>query len=482
MARASAERLKAREEAAVEMTEPLDAWIAREYRHAAAQMLRSISPLEVTKERPGFGQVVHPIRGAIVASPVPASYDPDPDYFFHWYRDSAAVIDALRVLAEESESEAFRRTAVGHFDDFVSFGLKLRELDGRALVAAPAWRRRVRADFVRFLRTDEDLAKAHGAAVAAETRVNADGTLDISSWPRPQHDGPALRALAVMRWLRSAARVPSEAAAAELLRADLDFTRARCGQPCFDIWEEELGYHYYTLCVGAAALEAGGAWHEAHGAAAEADACRAEAAVLRARLDGYWSAETGFFRSRVLASGERSEKELDISVVLAVIHADVPGIRHSVSDGRVHSTLARLDELFGAEYAINRNRPPGRAPALGRYRADVYYSGGAYYFSTLGAAELCFRAAASASPDSRAATLETMQSLIERGDAYLETVRAFTPPSGDLSEQFDQRSGEQSSAKHLAWSYAAFITCAAARRRALARAQQASGDHLSRGV
>jgi glucoamylase len=53
---------------------------------------------------------------------------------------------------------------------------------------------------------------------------------------------------------------------------------------------------------------------------------------------------------------------------------------------------------------------------------------------------------------------------VKRGDAYLATVRAFTPPGGELSEQFDQRSGEQTSAKHLAWSYAAFISCVTARR------------------
>jgi glucoamylase len=86
---------------------------------------------------------------------------------------------------------------------------------------------------------------------------------------------------------------------------------------------------------------------------------------------------------------------------------------------------------------------------MGRYKGDVYYSGGAYYFSTLAAAEFCFRAG-----------------LPERGDAFLATVRAFTPPGGDLSEQFDQKTGEQTSAKHLAWSYAAFISCIAARRAA----------------
>jgi glucoamylase len=94
---------------------------------------------------------------------------------------------------------------------------------------------------------------------------------------------------------------------------------------------------------------------------------------------------------------------------------------------------------------------------MGRYAGDVYYSGGAYYFSTLAAAEFCFRAAAH-SP--------SMQ-LTDRGDAFLETVRAYTPPSGELSEQFDQRTGVQRSAQQLAWSYAAFISCAHARRRVI---------------
>ena len=43
-------------------------------------------------------------------------------------------------------------------------------------------------------------------------------------------------------------------------------------------------------------------------------------------------------------------------------------------------------------------------------------------------------------------------------------MRAFTPESGDLSEQFDQTTGAQTSARHLAWSYAAFMTAIAARR------------------
>jgi glucoamylase len=458
--------------------ESLDRWIERQYRHATAAMLPSLSPVGTVKRRPGFGQSVTPKKGSIVASPVPASYDPDPDYFFHWFRDSAVVIDAVRLLLQDGSLPS--ATALEYFRDFVHFSLSLLDLDGRALVAAPAWRAGVAADFEKFVRTDADLGAVRGELVSAEARVNPDGTLDISNWGRPQHDGPPLRLLAVLRWMRDV-NLDSElaAAAAALIRADIAFTRERWRIPSVDIWEEEKGHHYYTLRVAAAALEEGAGWLEArggHGDAHEAQLCRADAQAILRMLDGFWLAEAGHYRSRVLESGAPSAKELDIAVIFAAIHgvgqnADLRGSSrsHSVHDPRMQATLARLEALFDAEYPINRNRPASRAPAMGRYKGDVYYSGGAYYFSTLAAAEFCYRAAVAQRIERKGSQVAVDepcpdQALMERGDAFLETVRAFTPPSGDMSEQFDQKTGEQTSAKHLAWSYAAFISCVIARR------------------
>ena len=241
-----------------------------------------------------------------------------------------------------------------------------------------------------------------------------------------------------------------------LLRADLAYTRTFARNPCFDIWEEEQGLHYYTLRVAAAALEQGAQWLEQHDG-------QPEGAGLPHRSSCH-PGDAG----RLLASGPgllplagtyqtavRSEKELDIAVILATLHAAGDGCTHSVRDARMHATLARLAAVFDTAYPINHGRPATRAPALGRYIGDTYYSGGAYYFSTLAAAEFYFRAAVGSTE---------ARERFERGDAYLETVRAFTPASGDMSEQFDQRTGMQTSAKQLAWSYAAFITCIHARR------------------
>jgi glucoamylase len=432
--------------------EPLDGWIERQYRHSAVAMMRSVSPVGIVKNRPGFAQTVRPQKGSIVASPVLGAYDPEPDYFFHWFRDSAVVIDALRLLLEDAALEGDFLTP---FADFVNFSLSLQNLDGRS-ARATNWRDAIAPDFRQFVRTDADLSAARGAAILGETRVNPDGTLDISKWPRPQYDGPAMRAIALLHW-QVAARFDGELAAAvdALLRTDLMFTRRHWREASFDIWEEDKGLHYYTLRTAARALEAGADWLEQQGEGSEAAACRSEASAILKQLDRFWREDLQFYKSRILPSNAPSMKDLDISVIFAAIHAGGTAAVHSVQDPRMHATLARLEALFDAEYAINRNRGAGRGPAMGRYAGDVYYSGGAYYFSTLAAAEFCFRAAAQ---------MPAMQGLINRGDAFLETVRAYTPPSGDLSEQFDQHTGVQRSAQQLAWSYAAFISCCHARR------------------
>src|SRR3546814_13984417 len=48
----------------------------------------------------------------------------------------------------------------------------------------------------------------------------------------------------------------------------------------------------------------------------------------------------------------------------------------------------------------------------------------------------------------------------------MATLRALTPADGALSEQVDRETGAQTSARHLTWSYAAFVSTARLRAQA----------------
>jgi glucoamylase len=436
-----------------------DDWIEKEARFAAGAMLRAVSATKLVKERPGFGQHIAPRPGSVLASPVPAAYDPDPDYFFHWFRDSAIIIDALRV----AEAEGFeKRIAIGRLREFVTFSGSLRELDGRELVRHAGFREKVQPSFLQYVRPDDEIAAVYGDSALAEARVNPDGTLDFTRWARPQNDGPALEVLALLRWRDADLNLDEtlRAAMLELVSGVLDFIRARASERSFDIWEEESGHHYYTQLAQAEALARGAEWLEEAG-------------------DASWSARDGYYRSRTGVAGGVPEKALDISVILGVLHAGRKEGTHSVLDPKVQATLAALENLFDAEYAINRKRPPERGLAMGRYANDAYFGGNPWYLATLAAAEFYFKLAFAllsgaqlAEANENARFRERLggespaKAAFERGDAFMRTVQAYTPASGDLSEQFDRTTGRQISAKHLAWSYAAFITAAASRRRA----------------
>jgi glucoamylase len=465
---------------------PLDSWIKSEARFAAGAMLRSVSATNLVKDRPGFGQRVAPRPGSVLASPVPASYDPDPDYFFHWFRDSAIILDALRVARAEGLE---KQIAVDRLREFVEFSRSLRELDGRELVRKGRFRGKVQPSFLQYVRPDDAIAAVFGDRVLAEARVNPDGTLDFTGWARPQNDGPALEVLALSRWRKADLGLDEtrRATILELVISDLDFIRARVSERSFDIWEEESGYQYYTQLLQAEALARGAEWLEETGDAARGHACRSAAAELAPSLDSFWSARDGYYCSRTGVAGGVPGKTLDISVILGVLHAGRKEGTHSVLDPNAQATLAALEELFDAEYPINRKRPPEGGPAMGRYANDAYYGGNPWYLATLAAAEFYFKLAIALKSGAKMpATSENERfrrrliaadgaqgnsdfaaAALERGDTFMRTVQAYTPVSGELSEQFDRTTGAQISAKHLAWSYAAFITAAASRRRAV---------------
>lgn len=436
----------------------LSEWLEKELRFAAAAMLRCVSATGLVRHRPAFAQTIAPEPGSVIASPDFGDYDPDPDYFFHWLRDSALIMDALRelmvagIVGEE-----------GHalFAEFTRFSLALNDIDASKALPDPE---AIRPSHRQFLRPPADFDEVTGDRLLCEARYNPNGTLDILRWARPQHDGPALRALCLMRyWPLSPSRdSETKCLLQELIRQDLGFVVRHWREASYDLWEEELGGHYYTRLVHLGALVHGKVWLEGDNATRVEEA----SALLTGVLDAHWSNRIGAYRARSDSLNGTSSKDPDIAIILGILHADLPPGAHSVTDPKALATLDLIHSTFAAALAINCKASMAEAPALGRFPGDIYYGGGAWYLATLAAAEFCFKLAARLASG---CNQQSAKVLIARGDDFLSTVRRFTPASGELSEQFDRKTGVQTSARNLAWSYAAFITACRARRHAIGR-------------
>ena len=295
----------------------LDEWAEAQLHISAAKMAESVSATSLVKHRPGFGQTVRPARGSVLAAP--GVGESEPDYFFHWLRDSAAIMDAALVLIRNGiDAEGWKQ----RFADFVRFSLDLSRISGRRFLAETDMRSRTAPDMQQFLRPDEEIAAVDGENVLGEVRYNADGTLDFLRWNRPQYDGPAFRALACLRYLDAGAVADdAQGIVAELIRLDLHYTAEHAGEPCYDLWEEEIARHYYTCLVQFAALQKGAHWAKANGHGDYAARLDAAAQRLREMLDGFWSPGMGFYLSRVMPAGGTTAKELDSAVILGALHA-----------------------------------------------------------------------------------------------------------------------------------------------------------------
>jgi len=462
-----------------ETPDALEDWTRRQLEASLTLMLRSISATGLTRERPEFFQKITPRPGSVVASP---ETDPaaKPDYFFHWLRDSAVVVDALALAIERGWAD---RAHLRHLRDFVQFSLEIGRLDGPALLARRGAGTTSQPELARYLRSETELAEIVGDHALAEARVNPDGSLDLLKWARPQYDGPALRALALLRRLPLYAQDAPEAAQA-LLERDLGYVAAHVDEPCYDLWEYRFGHHYHMRLVGMAALMRGAEWAREAGLGQTVAACEAAAVRARAGLEHHWSAENGYYLSAIRAAQTPGDLDLDSAVILAVVEAGLPEGRHSVLDPRVQSTLERLERLFGELFPLNADLAPQDAPLLGRFRGDGYYGGGVFLFATLAAAEVYYRLCAHVACGGALVAEEANRRFLEslgpawgdelalrlrrRGDSILRAIARHTPESGEMSEQLDKATGAPASARNLAWSYAAFVSAFAAREKSMA--------------
>lgn len=388
--------------------------------------------------------------GAVIASPENKA----PDYYFHWVRDSALIVDSLNRLIPKVEGTATQERLHQYFADFSRFSEKLQNTKSQ-----------YKDGEVRFL---------------------VDGGVDNSEWPRPQHDGPALRALALMHYLESnEKKIPGKTVAQmrKVIRRDLASVVRHYNDKGFDLWEYSNGFHFYTRMVQLSALERGQRFFGPN------LQWKGAAGSLRRKLDRHWSEKQGviLFNDGLATDDKgkpipRWETRHDTSVALAVNHAALEGDGYGNLDPRIWTTLEKLENYFRTDFPVNKNRQLG--PAVGRHPGDGYYGGNAFFFLTSAFSEHNLRIAREfengkgtfVADAKRLPTLrrvlgrevkegevftlpnkELAQAFTRNGEAFLETMLDSIPADGMVAEQLNKVDGSPASARDLSWSYTSIL-------------------------
>ena len=400
---------------------------------------------------------IFPAPGSVTASP---QMD-NPDYYYHWNRDSALVVgslvNSLRLIADQRE-----RVAVEKFIE----------------------------DFIRL---SDRLQRTPVTYGLGRTRFHIDGTVDETPWNYLQNDGPGLRALALLHYYQlqgNRLTLELKDLLTLVIQKDLDYISVHFQERSFDLWEDFFGFHFYTRRVQLGALE------EALRVFPDRRTSAWDRAVtgLNQSLAEHWDPKRQIYTFSHLEPTIQPGQGLDSSIILGVLHSDDQKDSFSIRDDKVFSTAWKLEKNFLQIYPINQLTDLQKGPAIGRHEGDGYYGGNPWYLLTAAFGEYYYRMSRLVKDsadfslivsDLNRAPLEEIlnrrlaigQNLTRapsdremasaalkiKGDAFLATVLRFTPVDGMLAEQFDKSTGQPVSARDLTWSYAALLTATLAR-------------------
>ncbi|KAI1333966.1 carbohydrate-binding module family 20 protein [Xylariaceae sp. FL0016] len=415
--------------------------------------------------------------GAVVASPSTA----DPDYWYTWTRDASLVFKAI----------------VERFTNSYDASL---QAEITAWIAAQA----------KIQGVSNPSGSLSDGTGLGEPKFNVDESAFTGSWGRPQRDGPALRAIAMIGYSKWLAENGYESTATDvvwpIIKNDLAYVAQYWNQTGYDLWEEVSGSSFFTVAAQYRALVEGNALASTLGTTCTG--CAVAPQVL-CFLQSFWSASSGFTLANINVNNGRTGK--DANVILGSIHNFDPSLTCDASTFQPCSDRALAShkvvvDSFRSIYTLNSGIGSGDAVAVGRYPEDSYYNGNPWYLNTLAAAEQLYDALyvwqTTGSITVTSTSLSFFQALVSGvtagtyssssttytdiynavftyADGFVNIVDTYAMSNGSLSEQYDRNTGTPLSARDLTWSYASFLTAAARRAGVIPEGWAGSGSVTS---
>jgi glucoamylase len=409
--------------------------------------------------------------GVVVASPSMK----DPNYFFHWVRDAALTMDTVVQLYEKGGGQK----------------LALRKLI---------------LDYATFSRKNQLTPNLSGGL--GEPKFNVDGSAFNDPWGRPQSDGPASRANALIHFANVLLRegekdfvrvhlFDPEHLAESVIAVDLDYVSKSWRLDGFDIWEETRGNHFYTMMVQRKALMAGARLAQDFKNPELAQTYLNQAQEISRELKTFWDPARQFIFESQNQVAVQPKTGLDVAVILGVLHGNTDDGFFDPTNDQILATAFKLKNSFDEIYKVNHGSRPGTA--IGRYPEDRYNGdgdsqGNPWFLTTLAYAELYYRAQINFSKKrvikvsvlnqpffefilknqklTQGQTLtatnpifkKIVRGLKREGDNFFRRVLHHLGPDGSMSEQINRDTGLMQGAQNLTWSHVSFIQAAAWRK------------------
>ncbi|KAG9230132.1 1, 4-alpha-D-glucan glucohydrolase [Amylocarpus encephaloides] len=400
-------------------------------------------------------------QGIIIASPSKS----EPDYFFTWTRDSALTMKMI-------------------IDDFIAGNQGLETTIN---------------DYIKSQAILQTVTNPSGSLLPAgaglgEPKFLADGSRFTGAWGRPQRDGPALRAIALItycNWLiQNGQSQRARSIIWPIISNDLSYVGQYWNSTGFDLWEEVQGSSFFTVQNQHRSLVEG--TKLARDLRVTCTGCDQAPQVL-CFLQTFWNGK--YIVSNINDNAGRTG--IDGNSILGPIsvfdiNAYCDSLTFQPCNSKSLANFKVLIDTMRATYSINKGIPVGQGVAVGRYSEDTYYGGNPWYLITTAAAEFLYDAVAQwrarhvlyvdetslaffkelypdvvvrqyNSGNYNSPFEKMMRAVLAYADSFVAVAQKYTLEDGALAEQYNRDTGVPLSARDLTWSYAAFVTMANAR-------------------
>lgn len=369
--------------------------------------------------------------GVVIASPSTNS----PNYFYHWVRDAGLTMMEITSL----------------------YGLPMRVEEKQTL------ERQIR-HWIQFETQNQNIALQN--STLGEPIFTVRGAIYPYPWGRPQNDGPAIRALAMLNYTDSLIKenranelsqfYRAEMPANSVIKRDLEYVAHHWNDQGFDLWEEVKGLHFFSRMAQQAALIRGAKLAERMNDSGAAGYYRSVAATIRKTIYEHINQGLGYIVPTLSQTDGWRHKtsQLDVSILLASLYFSTDDGFFGPEDQWVKATAEKLENAFVKIYAINSNMTLG--PAIGRYPEDVYNGAGSgegnpWFLATAAYAEFYCRLAG------KMTAQKDVIKTKEKALSYFNRIIYHTAPNGHMSEQFNRHNGYNQGAFDLTWGYVSYI-------------------------
>ncbi|KAF2829290.1 hypothetical protein CC86DRAFT_345940 [Ophiobolus disseminans] len=376
------------------LQDTLDVWIQTEERIALDKLLANVAP----GGRNVVGKDV--AAGTVVASP---STD-EPDYWFQWVRDAAITMNSLVDMYADDPSSSLASQLSTILDAYTSLQSDIQH-------------------------TTNPSGSFDDLSGLGEPKFGVDGKPFTGSWGRPQRDGPALRALTLMHYLREYnASHPSlwssnnavdffkpyyhpSMPPNSVIKADLEYVSHHWIESGFDLWEEVEGLHFFNLMVSARSLREGSDLARSFEDFGAAEWYQEQAGYIENLLTKFWNPGKGHLVETLWSK----RTGLDCGLLLGSIHALPSDASQDEAvfppwSDEILISLLELARDQHDRFPINSSPSedqdddveeyPFEGTGIGRYPEDVYdgygtsnRGGNPWFLCTSSAAEILYRTA-----------------------------------------------------------------------------------------